>query len=90
MISLEVIKAEIDNVEDTNLELLYKIIKAMLPPGEVAERSPHHQNDAAFLLKMAGMFDSGPNDASENVSAIVAYFIQNKNQERPFDPLARR
>jgi hypothetical protein len=60
---------------------------------ELLERFPgdqpasQSQNDGAFLLSMAGMFDSGPNDTSENVSAIVADFVLKKHRDRANDPL---
>jgi len=40
MITKEKIKAEIDNLEDDHLEILYRIIKALeTPPGEVTEQT---------------------------------------------------
>jgi hypothetical protein len=88
MVSRELLKAEIDKVKETDLELVYKIIKAVVTPMELWERYPgdrpvsQSQNDGAFLLSIAGMFDSGPNDSSENASAIVADFILKKHQDK--------
>jgi hypothetical protein len=36
------------------------------------------QSGAQFLLSLAGMFDSGMSDGSENVSTIVRDFISRK------------
>jgi predicted transcriptional regulator len=41
------------------------------------------QSGAAFLLSLAGMFNSGERDTSENVHAIVADFILEKHKEKP-------
>ena len=40
------------------------------------------QSGAAFLLSLAGMFDSGASSVSENVRAIVTDFILNKHEEK--------
>jgi hypothetical protein len=48
----------------------------------VANQNPtQEQSGAAFLLSIAGMFNSGPNDTSEHVPAIVTDFIQQKYRE---------
>lgn len=39
----------------------------------------HEQSGTAFLLSVAGMFDSGPNDTSERVRAVVADAIVQKH-----------
>jgi hypothetical protein len=38
---------------------------------------------AAFLLSLAGMFNSGASSASENVRAIVTDFILEKHRGKP-------
>ena len=38
---------------------------------------------AAFLLSLAGMFNSGANRASENVRAVVTDFILRKHGKEP-------
>jgi len=39
------------------------------------------QSGAAFLLSLAGMFDSGDSNVSENVQPIVADFLLKKQEE---------
>lgn len=41
------------------------------------------QSGAAFLLSLAGMFNSGVSSVSENAHAIVTDFILNKHEEKP-------
>lgn len=46
MITKELIKAEIDRVEDKNLEVLYKIVKALSSPSMIEEITHPKDNDA--------------------------------------------
>ncbi len=39
------------------------------------------RDGASFLLSLAGMFDSGPNDTSEHVNSVVSDFILEKSND---------
>jgi hypothetical protein len=87
MISRDLVKSEIDKLDAADVELLYKIIKAMHTPTEVMVRypgdvsQPDPRSDAEALRSLAGMFNTGPNKTSEQVQAIVAGAVLNKHQE---------
>lgn len=58
-------------------EILERYIASQYPVQE--------QSGATFLLSIAGMFNSGPNDTSEHVDAIVTDFILQKYRETIHD-----
>jgi len=47
----------------------------------VSQSMAQEQSGTAFLLSIAGMFDSGPNDTSEHVQPIVADSILYKHRD---------
>jgi len=47
----------------------------------VSQSMAQEQSGTAFLLSIAGMFDSGPNDTSRHVHPIVADAIVHKHRD---------
>ena len=56
------------------------LINEILDQYIVGQSLAQEQSGTAFLLSIAGMFDSGPGDTSEHVPAIVANAILQKHQ----------
>ncbi|OQY32448.1 MAG: hypothetical protein B6I38_04600 [Anaerolineaceae bacterium 4572_5.1] len=54
------------------------LINEILERYVVSQTLPQKQSGADYLLSLAGIFDSGENNASENVNAIVSDFILNQ------------
>lgn len=69
--------AEIEQLDEQYLELLYKIVRQF---PHIAAKENDSTSHSAFLLSMAGMFDSGQSDSSENVSEIVKNFVTQKHE----------
>ena len=55
------------------------LVNEILEQYIVSQYPAQEQSGAAFLLSIAGMFNSGPNDTSEHVRAIVTDFIRQKH-----------
>lgn len=52
MITRESIKAEIDKVQDRYLEVLYRIIRALVNPSELVAATPHNTVDVQNEIEM--------------------------------------
>ena len=57
-------------------ELVNEILEQYILSHSLAQE----KSGTAFLLSIAGMFDSGPNDTSERVQAVVAGSILQKHR----------
>ena len=57
------------------------LVNEILEQYIVSQTLAQEQSGTAFLLSIAGMFDSGPNNTSERVHAIVADSIIQKYRE---------
>lgn len=67
---------------DTEAEsLVNDILRDYVARKGQAEKS-RNSEDVQFLLSMAGLFDSGEDDTSENVENILKEFFSQKHQER--------
>jgi hypothetical protein len=55
------------------------LINEILEQHIAKQSTPSRSMDAAFLLSLSGMFQSGVADTSENVRAVVTDFILSKH-----------
>jgi len=65
MITKELIKTEIDNMEEQHLEALYKLIKSL--QSSTIER----QASTTLMAKLKTVTISAPEDFSENIDAYL-------------------
>jgi len=65
MITKELIKTEIDNMEEQHLEALYKLIKSL--QSSTIER----QASSTLMTKLKTVTISAPEDFSENIDAYL-------------------
>ena len=78
----QAVAQEIDSIaakQQTKAEIL---INEILEQYITNQRFAKKQNGAAFLLSLAGMFNSGASNISENVHDIVSDFVLNKHGEK--------
>jgi hypothetical protein len=57
------------------------LVNEILEQYVIRQSLTQEQSGPAFLLSIAGMFDSGPNETSERVQAVVAASIIEKHRE---------
>lgn len=57
------------------------LVNEILDQYIVSQSMAQEQSGTAFLLSIAGMFDSGPNDTSEKVHPVVADSILHKHRD---------
>ena len=57
------------------------LINEILDQYIISQSMAQEQSGTAFLLSIAGMFDSGPNDTSERVHPAVADSILHKHRD---------
>jgi hypothetical protein len=61
------------------------LVNEILEHYLASEYPAQGQSGAAFLLSLAGMFNSGSNDTSEHVGEVVTDFILQKHREALHD-----
>ena len=73
---------EIDSIAAERQVKVEILVNEILERYVASQPAAKKQSGAAFLLSIAGMFDSGASNASENVRPIVADFLLEKHGEK--------
>ncbi len=73
------IAQEIDSIATRQQMRVEVLINEVLSQFVLSQSDTTKQSGAAFLLSIAGVFDSGTTDTSENVRDIVRDFILQKH-----------
>ncbi len=73
----QIVAQEIDSIAEKRQIDAEILVNEILERYIIAQSRPKKQNGTDFLLSLAGIFDSGGSNASENVSAIVSDFMLN-------------
>ncbi len=79
----QAVAQEIDSIATKRQVKVEVLINEILERYIVNQFLAKRRNGTAFLLSLAGMFNSGASSASENVRAIVTDFILNQQGEKP-------
>lgn len=66
------------------------LVNEILEQYAVRHTMAQEESGTAFLLSIAGIFDSGPNDTSERVHTLVADAITQKHQGTLHEGTRRR
>ncbi|MCD4738560.1 MAG: hypothetical protein K8R89_04800 [Anaerolineae bacterium] len=75
----QTIAQRIDSIATKRQMKVEILINEILEQYIASQHIVKKQSGAAFLLSLAGMFNSGASSVSENVHAIVTDFILNKH-----------
>ena len=73
---------EIDSIAAERQVKVEILVNEILERYVASQSVAKGQGGVAFLLSIAGMFDSGASNASENVRPIVADFLLEKHGEK--------
>ncbi|MBC8448902.1 MAG: hypothetical protein H8D78_14245 [Chloroflexi bacterium] len=73
----------IDSIATKRQVKVESLINEILAQYIARQSFAKKQSGAAFLLSLAGMFNSGTSNTSENVHAIVTDFVLKKQGEKP-------
>lgn len=79
----QAVAQEIDSIATKRQIKVEVLINEILERYIVSQSPAKRQNGTAFLLSLAGTFNSGVSSASENVRAIVTDFILNQQGKKP-------
>ena len=79
----QAVAQEIDSIATKQQMKVEVLVNEILEQYIASQHFVKKQSGAAFLLSLAGMFNSGANSVSENVHAIVTDLILNKHGEMP-------
>ena len=79
----QAVAQEIDSIATKRQIKVETLVNEILERYIVSQSLAKRRNGTAFLLSLAGMFNSGVSSASENVRAIVTDFILSQQEEKP-------
>lgn len=79
----QAVAQEIDSIAMKQQMQVEVLVNEILEQYIASQHFVKKQSGVAFLLSLAGIFNSGANSISENVHAIVNDFILNKHEEKP-------
>jgi hypothetical protein len=65
------------------------LVNEILDQYIISQSMAQNQSCTAFLLSIAGLFDSGPNDTSEHVQSVVTDSILYKHRDTPHESTRR-